>query len=289
MPPRNRGVWWSPSSDSSADVPFRSTEVNANLTKGAADAGDLLQLLRLWDPSRETSADFQARAVEENLLGKPTRGRMSDFIKQVLARRYMPAGDDAPARHVARLSEAGVEREVLLKVLYYHAALAERLLYLVATELLYDAVRSGARSIRALDVGHFIHRLAAQDRAPTYSAGVIEKLAQSALTALRDFGIVEGKVRKRILAVRVPNEVIGYLVHALRDEGASARNIVQHPDWRLFLLDSGEVERAILEGAHHGHYTYSAAGDIRRFDFHHDSLADYVESLCRDHAAAATY
>lgn len=87
---------------------------------------------------------------------------------------------------------------------------------------------------------------------------------------------------------RLPHEVVGYIAYALHEQDNSAKRIVEHPDWRLFLLRPNEVEEAILEGARHGHFTYSAAGDIRRFDWHHDSLDDYVKSLCQGHGAAAT-
>lgn len=46
-------------------MPHRSTKINANLTKGAADVADVLQLLRVWDPAAEQPAEFQARAILE--------------------------------------------------------------------------------------------------------------------------------------------------------------------------------------------------------------------------------
>lgn len=107
---------------------YRSTEINANLTKGAADAADVLQLLRMWDPGAESPAEYQTRAIEANLLGKPSRRRMLDLVKQVLARRYMPNGSDQPARHLAALARTEMPREPLLQLFYYHAALAENLL-----------------------------------------------------------------------------------------------------------------------------------------------------------------
>lgn len=263
-------------------MPYRSTEVNANLTKGAANAAEVVHLLRLWRPDEDPGA-FQARVVEENLLGKGSRKRANDVARNVLGRRYFPAGAAAPARHIARMVQKAAPTEVLRGVLYYHAALAEHLLYLMAADFLYDYRQEGRLQVTAADAARYIRSLAT-DRAngataPIYSTAVLVKLAQSALTALRDFGILEGKARKRIAPVHVPHQLVGYVAYALREENDSAQRIVQHRDWRLFLLRPPEVEQAILEAARHGHFTYSAAGSIRRFDWHYGSLEEYVERL----------
>lgn len=260
-------------------MPPRSTEVNANLTKGAAGSADVLQLLRLWREG-EPPADFQRRAIDENLLGKVSRSRAHDLVKQVLARRYFPEGATQPAAHVARLAAAGLPREVVLEVMYYHTTRAEHLLYLVGTELLYGLREQGIDSITTTDVVRFVRRLHSEGRVPaTYSAAVLEKLGQAALTTLRDFGLLEGKIRKRIAPFRIPHEVVGYIAYALRDEGHTAKRIVEHEDWRLLLLSPRAAEDAILDAAAHGHFTYSAAGDIRRFDWHYPDLDAYVHAI----------
>lgn len=267
-------------------MPARAGELNANLTKGAAEAADVLRLLRLWNSAAEGAAAFLARAVEENLLGKASRARARDVVSSVVSRRYFPDGDDAPARALSRLARAEAPRDLLLPLLYYHAALAEPLLYRVATELLSEVRARGGGVVSPLEVEAFLRGLESRG-APAYSPTVRAKLSRMALTALRDFGVLEGSVRKRLAPVRVPHQVVGYVAHALRDEGESAKRIVEHPDWALFLLTSREAEAAILEGARHGHYTYSAAGDIRRFDWHFPLLDDYVDSLVAAHAAGS--
>lgn len=256
----------------------RSHRVDANLTKGAAETGDVIQLLRLWKPGESPKA-FRERTVEGNLLGKPSRSRIADLMTHIFLRRYTPGGDQSVGRRLAFLAEAGLRREVLDLLLYYHAALAEHLLYLVATELLYELRGKGQSRVDASDVERYLVRLEDDGRAPRYSESVASKLGRATLTALRDFGILAGKARKRIAPPLLPDEVTAYLCYHLRDQGASARRIVAHRDWRLFLLYPQEVEQAILSAASHGYFIYRSAGDIKRFDWNHDSLEDYVRSL----------
>lgn len=263
---------------------YRSTEINANLTKGAGNVAEVVQLLKLWRPDEDPAA-YQARVVEENLLGKGSRKRANDVVKNVLARRYFPGGADVPARYIAQMVQNGLPGDLIRGVLYYHAALAEHLLYLIAAELLFECRQRGQPEITTSDAADYIRSVAAgregSASAPAYSKAVLEKLAQSALTALRDFGLLEGRVRKRIAPVHMSHELVGYIAYALREENDSAQRIVQHRDWRLFLLTPMEVEEAIIDAAGHGHFTYSTAGSIRRFDWHYGSLEEYVEHLAR--------
>lgn len=258
----------------------RSEQINANLTKGSASSGDVLQLLRMWRSDEEAAA-FRQRVVDGNLLGKTSRSRIEDIVDRVLLNRYAPDGDSRVAHHLSLLAKQGVSREILDRLLYYHAALAEHLLYVVATELVY-AMRSGGHvRIGTPDVQRFLARLHEEGRAPSYSDSVAEKLGQAALTTLRDFGILEGRVKKRIAVPRVPAEVSGYLCYALHEQGLSAKRVLTHTDWRLFLLHPPEVEGAVLSAADRGFFMYRSAGDIRRFDFTHDSLEGYVHALAQ--------
>jgi len=260
---------------------YRSEQVNANLAKGAARAGEVLQLLEFWRRDGEPDpATFMQRAVQQNLLGKDSRKRASDVVRNVFGRRYFPNGSVTPGRYLAQLHESRVSREVVNLILYYHAALAERALYLIASELIFDRHSAGYESIATDDAVNFIEFLSTDGRADVvYSHEMKVKMAQSALTALRDFGILEGRARKRIAPVHVPHQVVAYVVHSLRDEGNSAKRIVEHDDWRLFLLTAHDVENACIEAAQYGHFGYHAAGSVRRFDWKFQSLEEYVDAL----------
>lgn len=277
--------------DADAPALHRSQELNANLTKGSGNVGDVLQLLRAWQPGEDVRA-YRDRLVAENVLGRTTRARALDVVQQVLMRRYFPDGARQPGTRLARLVQSALPADVVVRLLYYHAALGEHLLYRIAVEVLYETRRRGVEWVNLMELRRFITDASAAAASPIdgaaarpYSASVVEKIAGAALTALRDFRIVAGAQRKRILPVRLPHEVVGYVAHALRDEGATASRIVEHPDWRLFLLAPAEVEAALLDADRHGHFHYQAAGTIRRFDWIHPSLDAYVDAIARPAAA----
>lgn len=255
-------------------VVFRSREITANLQKNPSTS-DVLQLLRMWRPG-ESAEDFQERVVEENLLGKASRRRVHDLVTRVLRRRYFPDDDVTLVVRLQAVLRSRLPRAVALKVLYYHTAAAEHLLYRVATDFLYEMRREGETIVRRSDLVRFIQKI---DHDREYSTAVVERIARSAATTLRDFGILEGKAHKRIVPVHVPPELAAYMAYALRDEGHTGRQIVRHVDWRLFLLTEREAEEAIGQAAHLGHYVFASAGDIKRFDWKHSSLDEYVNAI----------
>jgi hypothetical protein len=261
-------------------MPFRSEVLNANLTKGTANSADVLHLLRYWNPETESPAEFQARAIEENLLGKASRSRAEDVVKSVLSRRFFPNGSEAPASLIRKLSVAGVPRHVLDLVLYYHSALAEHLLYVAATEHVYELRAIGHDTVPLRPLERFIEELSETGRIESsYTESVVTRLAQHILAAMRDYGILEGKAQKRIAPIHMPHEVVAYVAYALKDDGLTPLRIARHADWRLFLLHEREVEDLLLDGSVFGHFTYRSAGDVKRFDWTHDSLEDYVDAI----------
>ena len=263
-------------------MPYRSRKLNANLTKGAANIPDVLTILKLWDPDQESPHEFRKRTVEWNLLGKTSRSRAADLMSAVFLRRYVANSSGRPARLLRQLAMGGVSRDALDRILYYHSALAEHLLYRCATDLLYDHRTRGIEHLSKRDVLRYLRRLEEQGSfVQAYSESVSDKLARSLLTALRDFRVLDGGVKKRLAPIQVPAEVVGYVTYALREEVESAKRIVEHTDWRLYLLHPREVEEIVVEVSGLGYFDYHAAGDIRRFDWTYGSLDEYVAALAR--------
>ena len=55
--------------------------------------------------------------------------------------------------------------------------------------------------------------------------------------------------------------------------------MIDHEDWKLFLLDSSAVERLFLEAHQYGYLTYNAAGSLVRIDFKQNSSVEVVNDI----------
>src|SRR5207244_5873880 len=69
-----------------------------------------------------------------------------------------------------------------------------------------------------------------------WSQTVATKVARGLLAALRDFGLMEGRARKRLAGHALPVPAFAYLALCLRCQGAASRSLLAHEGWQLPLL-----------------------------------------------------
>ena len=86
------------------------------------------------------------------------------------------------------------------------------------------------------------------------------KLAGSILTALRDFGVLEGQQKKFLVRPSLPLSTAEALLRMLVAEGCRGRQVLQDPAWRLFLLTEPEVAQSLAKFAQQGTIRFEKAG-----------------------------
>ena len=64
----------------------------------------------------------------------------------------------------------------------------------------------------------------------------ITRIAQGLLSALRDFGVLQGAVNKKIAPAYFPIESFAYVVFYLKQHQPSGAKLIELPDWKLFFL-----------------------------------------------------
>jgi hypothetical protein len=80
-----------------------------------------------------------------------------------------------------------------------------------------------------------------------WSEPTITRIAQGLLSALRDFGVLQGAVNKKIVPPYLPVESFAYIVFYLKQQQPSGAKLIELPDWKLFFLQTEGVERLLLE------------------------------------------
>jgi hypothetical protein len=119
------------------------------------------------------------------------------------------------------------------------------------------------------------------DKGVNWSETVARKVARGLLAALRDFGILEGRVRKRLAILALPVPAFAYLALCLRLNGAASRSLLAHEDWQLFLLKPGDVEHLFLLAHQERLLEYHAAGSTVSINFPTDSLEEYAHVVTK--------
>jgi hypothetical protein len=107
----------------------------------------------------------------------------------------------------------------------------------------------------------------------------VERIAQGLLSALRDFGVLQGAVNKRIAPAFLPVEAFAYVAFYLKQHQPSGAKMAELPDWKLFFLPREGVERGLFEAHQAGLLEYHAAGSVTRLTFPAGTLEEYARVL----------
>jgi len=200
----------------------------------------------------------------EALLGKKTRKRAKDVYRQIFVSRFLKGDPKDAWRIVKPLEAKGFGKEVIYPVYYWITARSEPVIYdFVVDRLFFMKI---GQVILINDVEKWLrNRLRSQGI--SWSDSVILRVAQGMLATLRDFGILEGRVKKRLTPYYISVEAFSYIAFCLYRLGNTGAHLIKHRDWGLFLLDPQGIEKLFLTAHQMKYLSFDVAGSIYRIEF----------------------
>nr|MDA8216689.1 DUF1819 family protein [Dehalococcoidales bacterium] len=160
------------------------------------------------------------------------RARVEDILP-VFRQRYLD--DESVVHALVTLVRGGFPAEGLDRVLYFHATQSDRLLHDTVTEVLYPLREGGRIDVGQDDVLRAVSLWVGEGKTATrWSANVILRAAQGLLSTLRDFGVLEGAVNKRLAPTYLPVEAFAYVAFYLHQRQPSGQRLIENPEWSLF-------------------------------------------------------
>jgi Putative inner membrane protein (DUF1819) len=248
----------------------------SRIIKAGALLPDTKTLFSYWDATATVPENLD-RIRRENVFGKTSRSRVKDILA-VFRQRYL--AEEEVLRALIVLVQERFPAASLDRILYFHAAQSDRLLHDVVTEWLVPLQGRGISDIEVDEVQKLLSRWATEGRTGSeWSEITTSRVAQGLLSTLRDFGVLQGAVRKRIAPPYLPTTAFAYVMFYLRRHQPSGARLVEHPDWRLFFLSREVVERFLLEAHQRGLLEYHAAGSVTRLSFPATNLEEYAHVL----------
>lgn len=222
-------------------------------------------LVRHW--SDKLNYDKQIHDfIIENILGKKTRSRTIDILQRAFFQRFIKGNPPESWKILRPLEDRDVSIDIVSPIYFWITSRSENLIYDFVTEFLYHRIKSPDFLIRTDETIQWLRKQLA-DRGQIWSEAVTLRVARGLLAALRDFGILQGKLIKKITPIYLPCESFAYLAFALFSLRNTGKRLVIHPDWRLFFLSSSGVEHLFLEAHQNGFLRYAAAGEIHCIEF----------------------
>jgi hypothetical protein len=168
---------------------------SSKIIKAGALLPDTKTLFSTWDTT-VTVPENLARIRRENVFGKAARSRVEDILA-VFRQRYL--SDPEILRALVVLVQKRFPAASLDRILYFHAAQSDPLLHDVVTQWLVPLLGRGIRDIAVDEVQKLISKWVAEGRTTgAWSEVTTRRVAQGLLSTLRDFGVLQGSVRKRI-------------------------------------------------------------------------------------------
>lgn len=229
-----------------------------------------------WDLDRSKRENLD-RLRDENFIGAATTTWLRDVAK-VLNRRFDPEGRD---RALVRLAQLGTDLEVWKPILLWHITRDEFLLGDFLREWLYPAYEAGAFRLRPEELHAYLRTISTRGGATEHpwTENTVKRVATGLLKMATDFGLLRGGAVKEFAQYHLPEPSFLYLLHAIRDQTISPAKVVQSPDWRLFLMTPGDVEREILRLHQFRKLEYHVAGSLVQLTLPCESAPAYAERM----------
>ena len=251
---------------------------SSKIIKAGALIGDTKTLLSHWDVGASVDENI-SRVRRDNVFGKASRSRVEDILA-IFRHRYLT--EQSVTKALVTLVQKRFPTAALEWLFYFHSARADRLLYDVVTEIL---VPLHARGWVDINVHAFQQSLAkwVNEGKTTghWSEPTITRIAQGLLSALRDFGVLQGAVNKKIAPAFLPTESFAYVMFYLKQHQPSGVKLIELPDWKLFFLSREGVERFLFEAHQRSLLEYHVAGSVTRLTFPAETLDEYANVLAQ--------
>jgi BrxA len=249
---------------------------SSKIIKAGALLADTKTLLAHWNGTVPAQANLD-RIRRENVFGKTSRSRVEDVLA-IFRQRFL--GEESVTKALVVLAKKGVPAAALDRILYFHAAQADRLLRDTVIEIVLPLQARGITQIDVLEIQRPLKKwVDAGKTSGKWSEPTIIRIAQGLLSALRDFGVLQGAVKKRIAPAYLPVPAFAYLAFYFKQHHPSGAKLLELPDWKLFFLPREGVERFLFEAHQRELLEYHAAGSVTRLTFPANTLEEYAHVI----------
>lgn len=263
----------------SRDLRLRlSAPYTSKIIKAGALIGDTKTLLSHWDVDASVDENIK-RLQRENVFGKASRSRVEDILA-IFRQRYLT--EESVTRALVVLALGRFASAALDRLLYFHSARADQLLRDVVTEVFVPMREQGLVDVGVHDLQRLLVQWVEQGKTvSSWSEITILRVAQELLATLRDFGVLQGATKKRIVPAFFPIEAFAYIAFYLKQHQASGAKLIELSDWKLFFLHREAVERLLFEAHQHDLLEYHVAGSVTRLTFPARTLEEYANVLAQ--------
>jgi hypothetical protein len=249
---------------------------SSKIIKAGALLAETKTLLCHWNATFSTEENLRT-LLRENVWGKSSRSRVQD-VCAIFRQRYLT--DEQVTRSLVTFVRGKLLSSALKQIFYFHSARADQLLHDVVTEILVLRKNQGLVDIHVSDLNRPLAKWVEEGKTKgRWSHRTITRISQGLLSTLRDFGVLQGTVNKKIAPPFLPSEAFAYIAFYLKQQQPSGAKLLDLPAWKLFFLTREGVERSFFEAHQRQLLEYHVAGSVTRLTFPAATLDEYANVL----------
>jgi len=204
--------------------------------------------------------EIRLRALEGDLF--PQRARSTrERIWKSLNQRYFAHGIPWVVDTLQEAYKIGPQSQEFVSLLYLHYALRDRLVFDFVTDVLWNRWHDKQLVVTTDDVKNLLDQAApSQPQIERWSQNTRDRLCNSIIAALRDFGVLSGTQNKKLQRPVLPLFTAEHLLRILIAEGVRGMDIIRDKSWRLFLYQEHEVSDILGKLAQQRSIRYERVG-----------------------------
>lgn len=205
-------------------------------------------------------AELRSLALSGKLL--PQRSFSNrERIFDTLSHRYLSYATPWMLDAFKAATALGPRSAEYVSLLYLHYALRDHLTFDFVTDILWKQKLDGKLPVQREALLALLESASGtQPQIARWSESSRRKLAGSILTALRDFGLLQGTQHKRLASPQLPLLVAEHLLRLLYIEGKRGREVLQDSAWRLFMMAEADVVHVLSRLAQERRIGFERAG-----------------------------
>ena len=231
-----------------------------------------------WDLSISLRKNLK-KLQEENPIGASNEKWLHEVLT-TLSSRFEDASSITP---LVLMAKGELPLNQWKPCLLWHLGSIDALYYRFAIDWLFPQYKKGVYILKTEDALPFVRKItdgkiASGGKLSAYGA---LRAARDLFRMAGDFELLEGKVKKKFANYHIPQEAFLYVLRGLMDMGLSTSKAVASKDWRLFLMDSDDVERELLRLHQYKVLEYDVAGSMAQLKLSSSSLEAYAKEISR--------
>jgi len=257
------------------EQPFYTTQLGA----GLGLIGETQSLLDLWIVGMSTQ-DLINSALESGEFPNVTARRLRNIVAECFAPRYLNQ-EPQPAKWLQALSHR-VSSRAFSQLSLLYTSRANLIFRDFITQFYWERYASGYIEISSEDTFEFVHRCTFDGKTKTlWSESTIKRQSSYLLSICVDYQMLQPLTRgaRKITPLRIDPCVIVILAYDLHLQGIADNNLINHPDWKIFGLQPGDVRDELKRLSVHKFWIIQTAADVVTISWVYKTMEAIVDVI----------